>query len=221
VAKGRIQPEHKRQPIPGGFRRASVRASLSGLDAVRLRQRLNVKLLARSCGNDSNTGSVLFDAAELPLLLQIAGERVSGTNPLLRRAAVSALGTFQRLEAVEALTRLAASEVEHEALRADAVVALAGASPVLAAAILRPHLKDLSPLVRQSAAIALGRSGTPEAAELLAELARDERDPGVRQRTAAVAESLGIAVRGARPARRKRKATPAVDRARGEVPPPR
>ncbi len=126
MAKGRIQPEHRRQPIPGGFRRPSVRASLSGLDNVRLRQQLNVRLLERSCGNDPSTGGVRFEDAELPLLLQIARERVSGTNPLVRRAAVSALGTFQRLEAVEALMQLAASEVEHEVLRADAVVALAG-----------------------------------------------------------------------------------------------
>lgn len=218
MADGRIQPEPRRPPIPGGARRTSVRASLRGLDQVRLRQQLNVRLLEQGCGNDQYGRGLTFSDEELPLLLQIARERVSGTNPLLRRAAVSALGTFRSLEAVEALTRLAASAVEHETIRADAVVALAEASPALAATLLPRQLDDPSPLVRQSVAIALGRSGTPDAAELLGELADGERDPAVRQRAAAAAASLGIAVRGARRARRSGPATPAVDRARGAGP---
>jgi HEAT repeat protein len=214
VAKGRIPAAPRRQPIPGGARRTSVRASLSGLDAVRIRQQLNVRLLAGACGNDPRAGNVAFSDAELPVLLQIARERVSGTNPLVRRAAVSALGTFHRLEVVEALTQLAASEVEHESIRADAVVALAGASPSLAATVLRQNVDDPSPLVRQSVTIALGRSGTPEAAALLAELTRSERNAAVRDRAAAVARTLGIASRAKPPAPRKR-ATPAIDRTRG------
>jgi HEAT repeat protein len=218
MAEGRIQPEHRRPPIPAGARRTSVRASLRGLDQVRLRQQLNVRLLDQACGNDRYARDLTFSDEELPLLLQIARERVSGTNPLLRRAAVSALGTFRSLEAVEALTQLAASAVEHDAIRADAVVALAEASPALAATLLRRQLQDGSPLVRQSVAIALGRSGTPDAVELLGELVDGERDAAVLQRAAAEAATLGIAVRGLRRARRRGHATPAVDRARGAGP---
>jgi HEAT repeat protein len=116
------------------------------------------------------------------------------------------------------LAQLAASAVEHAAIRADAVVALADASPGLAATLLQRQLEDVSPLVRQSVAIALGRRGTPDAAELLGELVEGERDPAVRERATAAAGTLGIAVRGARRARGSRQATPAVDRARGAGP---
>jgi HEAT repeat protein len=221
MAKGPIQPDRRRPPVPGGARRESVRADLSGLEAVSRRQRLNVRLLEHSCGNDRDVGELRFEDDDLRLLVQIARERRSGTNPLLRRAAVTALGTFQHLEAVETLTRLAASEVEHEGLRGAALVALAGASPSLTPGIVRKHVDDPSPLVRQAAAIALGRSGRPEAAEVLAELVRGEKIAAVRERAAAAAESLGVRVPGATRPRGRRKGTPAVDAMRGAARNPR
>ncbi len=221
MAKGRIPPEPRRPRIPGGALRPSQRVKLDGLDQVRLRQRLNARLLERSCAVEPVRSELRFDDAELPLLLQIARERISQTNPLLRRAAVAALGTFQRLDAVEALARLAASEVEHESLRGEAVIALAAASPSLAPVILRKHVDDPSPLVRQSIAIALGRSGGPQAAEVLVELVGSERNAGVLERAAAAAKSLGLAMPGAKPRRRARRRTPPVDRARGNSRPSR
>jgi HEAT repeat protein len=164
---------------------------------------------------------VRFEEADLPLLVQIARERISGTNPLLRRAAVAALGTFQRLEAIETLTQLAAFEVEHETLRGAALLALAGASPTLTPAIVRKHVGDPSPIVRQCAAIALGRSKSAQAPEVLAELVRGERNAAVRERAALAAESLGTSIPGVRPPARRRKGTPALDRTRGTSQPPR
>jgi HEAT repeat protein len=214
MAKGRIPPERPRPKIPGGARRPLQRVNLDGLDAVRLRQRLNVRLLERSCAIDPEPERQ-FVEAELPLLVQIARARVSGTNPALRRGAVKALGTFQRLEAVEALTRLAASEVEHESFRGEALIALGGASPSLAPSIIRKHIGDPSPVIRQCAALALGRSGSPEAIEVLAELGRGERNAAVLARIAAVAKSLHVTLPGVKTPPKARRGTPAVDRARG------
>jgi HEAT repeat protein len=214
MAKGPVPADGARAKVPGGVRRPSQVVKLDGLDMVRRRQRLNTLLLARGCAIDP-PADLKLDDVDRGLLVQIARERVSRTNPNLRRAAVSALGTIRHLDTAETLAQLAASEVENDSLRAAALVALAGASPALTPAVARRHVNDESPVVRQAAAIALARSGTPAAGTALTELVRAEKDAGVRLRAVEAAAELGIKLPVRVPKRPRRPAAPPVDRTRG------
>jgi hypothetical protein len=129
-----IKYRPKPLPIPGGSKRPSLRVSLTAFPQVRRRQELNVMLLANGCGNGRPV-ELRFRPQDLRILVQMAQERESETNPLLRRQAISALSQFRDLEAAEALVRLAQSEVEHPSIRVTAKTALRALSPALSAAI--------------------------------------------------------------------------------------
>ena len=128
-------PKRQRpRTIPGGPTRSSVRASLREFPQVRRRQELNHMLLTNGCGNGGTT-NVKLKPVDLKLLVQIAEERGSNTNPLLRRQAINALAQFRELEAAAALARLARSDLEHPSVRNSALRGLHTLSPDLACGI--------------------------------------------------------------------------------------
>ena len=125
-------PKRQKPPaIPGGSKRPSLRASLLEFPQVRRRQELNTILLANGCGNGGMT-NVKLRPTDQKLLVQIAEERGSNTNPLLRRQAINALAQFRDLDAATALARLAGSELEHQSVRISALSVLRTLSPDLA-----------------------------------------------------------------------------------------
>jgi hypothetical protein len=125
-----IRNNQKPARIPGGKKRPSLRVSLRALPQVRRRQQLNRMLLTNTCGI-GEPEPLKFRAADLGLLIQIAEERGTNTNPLLRRQAIGALAQFREFEAVNALARLARSEVEHPSVRISAQMSLQALSPHL------------------------------------------------------------------------------------------
>jgi hypothetical protein len=126
-----VRNPEKPRAIPGGNKRPSLRANLRAFPQVRRRQELNLMLLANGCGNGGTT-NVKLRPKDLLLLVLIAEERGSNTNPLLRRAAITALSQFRELDAAAALARLARSELEHQSVRISALTALRTLSPDLA-----------------------------------------------------------------------------------------
>lgn len=126
-----ILNREKPQAIPGGSERPSLRANLRAFPQVRRRQELNFILLANGCGNGGTT-KVKFRPTDMKLLVQIAEERGSNTNPLLRRQAITVLSQFRELDAAAVLARLARSELEHQSVRISALTALHTLSPDLA-----------------------------------------------------------------------------------------
>ncbi len=153
---GQLPPEARRPKLE---RRPSRKVRAKGLVTVRRRQELEVRLLELVCANDPRSEPA-FTLDDLPLLVQIARERLGG-SPLVRRGAVTVLGRLRDLAALETLQALAASPAEHENVRAAALVAIAGTSPALAPALIAAHAQDEHPLVRQAAAEALRRLAPP------------------------------------------------------------
>lgn len=135
-----IRNDQKPRAIPGGRKRPSLRAGLREFPQVRRRQELNQLLLTNGCGNGGTT-DVQFRPTDLTLLVQIAEERGTNTNPLLRRQAIIALSQFRELDAAAALARLARSELEHQSVRVGALTALHTLSPDLACDIDLPSQK--------------------------------------------------------------------------------
>ena len=151
-----LPPEARR---PRLAKRPSRKVRAKGLATVRRRQELEVRLLELACANDPRSEPA-FALDDLPLLVQIARERVAG-SPLVRRSAVTVLGKLRDLAALETLQALAASPAEHENVRAAALVAIAGTSPALAPALIASYAQDEHPLVRQAAGEALRRLAPP------------------------------------------------------------
>ena len=133
-----IRNNEKPQPIPGGRKRPSLRANLRALPQVRRRQQLNRMLLTNTCGI-GEPEPLKFRPADLGLLIQIAEERGTNTNPLLRRQAIAALSQFREFEAVTALARLAQAEFEHPSVRISAQTALQELSPYLTKGMDLPY----------------------------------------------------------------------------------
>ena len=129
-----IRNQEKPSVIPRGSKRPSLRANLRAFPQVRRRQELNLMLLANGCGNGGAV-TVKFRPTDLRLLVQIAEERGSNTNPLLRRLAITALAQFSEVAAAAAMARLARSELEHPSIRISALTALRALSPDLALGI--------------------------------------------------------------------------------------
>lgn len=126
-----IHNDQRPQPIAGGRKRPSLRANLQEFPQVRRRQQLNRMLLTNSCGI-GKPEPFKFRPSDLKLLIQIAEERGTNTNPLLRRQAIGALSQFREFDAVTTLARLAQSELEHPSVRINARTALQELSPHLA-----------------------------------------------------------------------------------------
>ena len=195
MADRKILDQLPRPPEKSGdLKRPSRRVNLEKFPQIRMRQDINTRLLSHTCANGERTPP-RFDANELPLLLQVAGERFANTNPLLRRGAIQALGGFQTLDVANALAALASAPDEHEGVRAHALTVLAGMSPQVANAVLMHQLTDRSALVRQAAARAMAGTGDKAVAGRLAVLVSKDKAPGVQWAAAvAIHNRLGLAV---------------------------
>jgi hypothetical protein len=143
-----LTDKQKLDRIPAVGKRPTLRASLREFPQVRRRQELNFMLLANGCGNGGTT-DVRLRPSDLKLLVQIAEERGSNTNPLLRQQAINALVQFRQLDAAATLARLARSELEHQSVRISALTALHTLSPDLAYGIdVGYHKAETSPKSR-------------------------------------------------------------------------
>lgn len=142
-----IPAEHPRPKVAGGRTRPSKLVKLTALPAVARRQSLNRRLLSATCPFGDTGEPRPLQAADVAILLQMAQERFSGEQALLRRQAVKSLAELRSLEAVEALTVLAASPVEHVAIRGAALQALTEVAPGIAG-ILHGSLQHGAGVVR-------------------------------------------------------------------------
>jgi hypothetical protein len=198
MADPKLLDQLRRQPEKSGdLRRQSRRVNLDKFPEIRRRQDINMRLLEHTCANEVRQPP-RFDATDLPLLLQIARERHTNINPLVRRGAIQALGAFQTLEVANALAELGSSADEHESVRAHALMVLSGMGPQVATAVLMHQLADRSAVVRQAAAKALAQTGDKVTAERLVQMATKDKTPAVRYAAAASVASiharLGLAV---------------------------
>jgi HEAT repeat protein len=176
--------------IPSGTQRPSKRVDLQRFDAIRRRQELNALLTRCTCG-DSEAVVQDFEPGDLPILLQIAHERDPNGNPAIRKHAVRALGQFRTLEVMEVLWRITSDDLESEAVRGQALLALAHVTPSLAPSLLKEYLDDESALIRQVAVSALTEGGDQSSVKLVTELLEREQDIGVRQRAPMAVQSIG------------------------------
>jgi hypothetical protein len=133
-----IPPNHPRPRVAGGRVRPSQRIALRGLPMVARRQALNEQLLASTCPFGAPEQPRPLRAEDLPILLHMARERFSGAQSLLRSQAVRALGQMRSIDALEELTALATSPVEHHGIRRAAVAAIRKISPSVAELLDKP-----------------------------------------------------------------------------------
>jgi HEAT repeat protein len=177
------------EPAPIVPRRSSDRIDLKRFEAIARRQELNAALLRRTCGvHDAAPQEI--ELRDLNLLRLMAGERDPNANPTIRKHAIHALGQFKDLQAIELLWEIASSDLEAEAVRGHALLALARVSRKMAPGLLRWHLEDESPLIRQATVNALVETADEAVIGLLADLLERDSDAGVRQRAAAAIQSL-------------------------------
>jgi HEAT repeat protein len=118
-------------------------------------------------------------AAALPALEAIRADPAS--LPTTRSRAVSAMGLLKDPAAVERLKGLAADAELEESQRSAALLALAHRAGEGALPQLAPLLDDPNPRLRDSAARAVARVGTPDARKSLEGRLEKESDPGVRE----------------------------------------
>ena len=195
--------------IPGGNQRPSKRISLERFDAIRRRQELNSMFLQRACGQ-ADLSPLVFKPEDLNILLQIARERDPNGNPAIRKHAIQALGQFRDLETMEILWEIAASPMEHEAIRGQALKSLNRMAPRIAPLLLQTQLGNASALIRLATVNALAENEDAFTLQLLTRLLRREKDMGVRERAFLVAQSIGkqLRVRVPKPKLPKRPKTP-------------
>lgn len=169
-----LPPEPVLSELPGGRTRPSVLVDVSELPAVARRRELNEQLLAGTCAF-SEGNEWLIDRENLDLLLLVIQERFEGDRALLRREAVSALGTIDADEAVRRLMDLAVAPVEHDQIR---ITALAALPEDLTREIAGQLVDDPSPAVREYAGVVVSGE-RPERRKVPGQVPLDpEKGPG-------------------------------------------
>ncbi|HEY8426763.1 MAG TPA: HEAT repeat domain-containing protein [Sandaracinaceae bacterium] len=142
--------------------RAEVRAMLSGIEDV-----------------PTDADFRRLGDAVLPILIELYAD--PNEAPFVRLRAVGAAGAFPREATRTFLLAVANAEGQSDLFVREAVLALARAFGPRAASDLRRFLSHPQPIVRESAARALGRVGTREAADALRARLPVERDAVVRE----------------------------------------
>ena len=148
----KLPPEPRKPRLAGGSTRPSKLVSRAGLPAIARREALNEILLSSTCPFDAPKRKPLRPD-DIGLLRQIAHERFGGEHALLRRESVTALGTMRDVAAIDALTSLALSPLEHGAIRGAASEALSKATPALtqllaSRAVVLPATAEAKPTPR-------------------------------------------------------------------------
>jgi HEAT repeat protein len=105
----------------------------------------------------------------------------------IRSLAAEILGNF----ALDDVTRTLISKLDDPDLQYSVIHVLGKQQNALAAQALHRCLKEGAPGVRRTVVAALAASKAPQAVELVAGLALNDPDPGVREKAAAVLESFG------------------------------
>lgn len=144
--------------------RPSRRVDLSHYEAITTRIALNQKLMAGSCAFDRPL-EITFSEAELQVLKVMAVERFS-VNTILRKRAIYALGKQRTAEALEDLMRLAETEHEEIAVRAEALQAIHAISPRVGRVVMEKHLTASSPDLALAIVRYLYQTETPESRQL-------------------------------------------------------
>lgn len=211
----KIRNTQKPVEILGGSTRPSETVNLDKYPKVRLRQDVNRRLLEHSCANQDSSAA-RFGAEDVPILIQIAGERGAHTGNLLRNQAIQALEQFPSIEVARKLTAIADSSAEHESVRIHALTSLSRALPELGVAALVKHLTDESPLVRLSAVKRLAEVGDSKVMAHLVNSIRGEMNREVSAQAAAAIDAISKRLRVKAPqfkrvAMAKKRGTPAKD----------
>jgi HEAT repeat protein len=148
-------------------------------------------LYADAAADRAYAASCLRDlgSTALPVVPHLV-DRLGDSSWRVRRQAAEALGEVGGTSAVGPLIEILSDRNGDWSVRAAAALSLGQLGESRAVAPLIAVLNDMNAHVRHRAVIALGRIGTPETTETLAEAARSDSDAAVRFSAAqALAES--------------------------------
>jgi HEAT repeat protein len=169
--------------------RRSVLVDPRRLGAAGLRLQVEA-LLARGCGLEQTARVVRLGPEVVPVLIKLARSRTSPGGPQ-RAGAVTALGHFPHAIVVDYLIEVLADTTEEARVRAQALIALGRIGSPACVARLRVALRqERDPAIRRLAAKALALSRSLEALDDLTEVARRDRNRGVRAQAYASLRTL-------------------------------